>query len=65
MSMNPEKGSAIAQPFQGLSRYLKQTPEFSLRSNPGLKFANAFGVYFFFTSGTTIAQALTPQMNFR
>jgi hypothetical protein len=32
------------EPFQGLSGFDDGFPGFSLRSNPGLKLANAFGV---------------------
>jgi len=42
---NPEKGSAIGEPFSGLEREGSVGyPELSLRSNSGLKLANAFGV---------------------
>ena len=53
----PEKGLAVGEPFQGCLIWENSIPGFSLRSNPGLKLANAFGVlakftkhdYFFFS----------------
>jgi hypothetical protein len=43
--LNPEKGSPIVEPFQGCSRIVNAYPGLSLRSNPGLGLANAFGVF--------------------
>jgi hypothetical protein len=42
--MNPEKGLAIGEPFQGCNAIKPTSPGLSLRYNPGLKLANAFGV---------------------
>jgi len=39
------KGSPIAEPLQGLKLFFNAFPGFSLRSNPGLGLANAFGVF--------------------
>jgi hypothetical protein len=39
-----EKGSSQDKPFQGWDTFVCLVPGFSLRSNPGLKLANAFGV---------------------
>jgi predicted outer membrane lipoprotein len=41
---NPEEGSSCGEPFQGLCLCYCLIPGLSLRSNPGLKLANAFGV---------------------
>jgi hypothetical protein len=35
---------AVGEPFQGLSYSFDPIPGLSLRANPGLKLANAFGV---------------------
>jgi len=45
IKLNPEKGSPTTEPFQGINLNSKSFPGFSLRSNPGLKLANAFGVF--------------------
>ena len=39
------KGFARNKPFQGLRIYFVHYPGLSLRSNPGLRLANAFGVF--------------------
>jgi hypothetical protein len=44
MKNKPCKGSPIAEPLQGSIALLNAIPGLSLRSNPGLKLANAFGV---------------------
>jgi len=38
------KGSPCEKPFQGYHPIPDEVPGFSLRSNPGLGLANAFGV---------------------
>src|ERR1043165_4568519 len=38
------KGFALPQTLSGLNRFLNAIPGLSLRSNPGLKLANGFGV---------------------
>jgi len=38
------KGSAVGEPLQGSMHVNVLLPGLSLRSNPGLKLANAFGV---------------------
>jgi len=44
-ALNPEKGSPVAEPFQGFVVFFYAHPGLSLRSNPGLGLANAYGVY--------------------
>jgi hypothetical protein len=42
---NPERVRLEEQPFQGSTTIYVLIPGLSLRSNPGLKLANAFGVF--------------------
>jgi len=42
--VNPVRVRLSDEPLQGLVVFLYINPGFSLRSNPGLKLANAFGV---------------------
>jgi hypothetical protein len=44
MTINPERVPLLANPFRVPSWFLIHNPGLSLRSNPGLKLANAFGV---------------------
>jgi len=44
IATKPWKGSPWEEPFQGSIAFLIMIPGFSLRSNPGLRLANAFGV---------------------
>src|SRR5215213_2163875 len=41
---NPEKGSAVGEPFSGFNGYLCSDPRVVAALYPGLKLANAFGV---------------------
>jgi len=41
---NPERVRGLANPFRVQLTFMFLIPGFSLRSNPGLKLANAFGV---------------------
>jgi hypothetical protein len=41
---NAEGVRLKTEPFQGLIKYFNRDPGLSLRSNPGLELANAFGV---------------------
>jgi hypothetical protein len=43
--LKPCKGFSQGEPFQGSTLLWDPFPGFSLRSNPGLKLANAFGVF--------------------
>ena len=43
-SLNPERVRPAGEPFQGLMHFRFAYPGLSLRSNPGLKLANAFSV---------------------
>jgi hypothetical protein len=43
---NPERVSHVRNPFRVCRKFCYAYPGFSLRSNPGLKLANAFGVFF-------------------
>ena len=45
--MNPERVRVADKPFQGFLVFINLNPGLSLRSNPGLKLANAFGVIAF------------------
>jgi hypothetical protein len=42
--LNPERVPLFGEPLQGLTRNSDLSPGLSLRSNPGLELANAFGV---------------------
>jgi hypothetical protein len=44
IATKPWKGSPVGEPFQGLILFNVPIPGLSLRSNPGLKLANASGV---------------------
>ena len=44
INYNPERVSQLANPFQGSIEFFR-LPQGSRSSNPGLKLANAFGVY--------------------
>ena len=45
LPINPEKGFANWRTLSGFDRFAFAIPGLSLRSNPGLKLANAFGVF--------------------
>jgi len=51
--LNPERVRRLANPFRVNSEIELQIPGLSLRSNPGLELANAFGV--------SIANLLLPK----
>jgi hypothetical protein len=44
-AFEPRKGSAIGEPFQGYKILVVRLPRVVASSNPGLKLANAFGVF--------------------
>jgi len=48
--LNPERVRQLPNPFRVWSRFENMFPGLSLRFNPGLKLANAFGVNFEETS---------------